>query len=81
MIAAWRAAMAFDSRPRLHAIACPTLVVAGAKDTAVPLHHARMLRDGIPDSRLVVIDDADHALIWARPDEFVRVVDVFLDEA
>jgi 3-oxoadipate enol-lactonase len=80
MIAAWRAAMAFDSRPRLHAIACPTLVVAGAKDTAVPLHHARMLRDGIPDSRLVVIDDADHALIWARPDEFVRVVDVFLDD-
>lgn len=81
MVAAWRAAMAFDSRPRLHEVACPTLVVAGAKDTAVPMHHARMLHEGIAGSRLVAIDDADHALIWARPDEFVRVVDAFLDEA
>jgi 3-oxoadipate enol-lactonase len=81
MVAAWRAAMAFDSRPRLREIACPTLVIAGADDTAVPLHHARMLHDGIRGSRLVVIDAADHALIWARPDEFVRVVEAFLDEA
>jgi 3-oxoadipate enol-lactonase len=78
MIAAWRAAMAFDSRPRLGEIRCPTLIVAGSRDEAVPMHHARMLHDGIAGSRLVVIDGADHALIWARPDALTAAVDEFL---
>jgi pimeloyl-ACP methyl ester carboxylesterase len=78
MVAAWREAMAFDSRSRLAEIACPTLVVAGSNDQAVPSHHAQMLHDGIPDSRLVVIDGADHALIWTHSDELVRVTDEFL---
>jgi pimeloyl-ACP methyl ester carboxylesterase len=37
-----------------------------------------MLHDGIRGSQLVVIDHADHALIWMRPDELVRVVGEFL---
>jgi pimeloyl-ACP methyl ester carboxylesterase len=78
MVSAWRAAMAFDSRRRLAEIKRPTLVVAAANDAAVPFHHAKMLRDGINGSQLVVIDGADHALIWERPDEFVRVVEKFL---
>jgi len=79
MIAAWRAAMAFDSRARLGEIACPTLVLAGAADKGVPMHHARQLHEGIAQSRLVVVDGADHALIWADPDRFVAEVDGFLD--
>jgi pimeloyl-ACP methyl ester carboxylesterase len=78
MVSAWRAAMAFDSRRRLAEITCPTLVVAAANDDAVPLHHAKMLRDGIRASQLVIIDDANHALIWMRPDELVRVTEGFL---
>ena len=57
---------------------CPTLVVAGSKDEAVPAHHARILHDGIVGSRLAVIEGADHALIWADPDELMRAVDSFL---
>jgi pimeloyl-ACP methyl ester carboxylesterase len=78
MMSAWREAMAFDSRRRLGEIKCPTLVVAGSNDQAVPIHHAKMLHDGIAGSQLVVIDGADHALIWTHPDEFVRVTDEFL---
>lgn len=78
MVAAWREAMAFDSRRRLGEIRCPTLVVAGANDEAVPMHHARMLHDGIAGSRLVVVEGADHALVWARPEELVRVTEEFL---
>jgi len=73
MVSAWRAAMAFDSRGRLAEIRCPTLIVAGTHDNAVPFHHAKMLHDGITGSRLVMIDGADHALIWTHPDELVRV--------
>jgi pimeloyl-ACP methyl ester carboxylesterase len=79
MIAAWRAAMAFDSRARLGEIACPTLVLAAGADKGVPMHHARQLHEGIAHSRLVVIDGADHAMIWADPDRFASEVDAFLD--
>jgi pimeloyl-ACP methyl ester carboxylesterase len=78
MMSAWRAVMAFDSRHRLTEIKCPTLIIAGAEDEAVPIHHAKMLRDGIAGSQLVVVDDGDHALIWAHPDELVHAVDKFL---
>ena len=66
MVSAWREAMAFDSRRRLAEIGCPTLVVAGSSDEAVPIHHAKMLHDGIPNSQLVIIDGAHHTLIWTH---------------
>lgn len=79
MATAWREAMAFDSRSRLGEIQCPTLIVAGSMDEAVPLHHAKMLHEGITGSQLEAIEGADHALIWERPDDFVRLVDGFLE--
>jgi pimeloyl-ACP methyl ester carboxylesterase len=74
----WKEAMVFDSRARLKEIRCPTLIVAGADDNAVPLHHAKMLHDGIAGSKLVVIEGADHALIWAHPDQLLEAVNAFL---
>jgi pimeloyl-ACP methyl ester carboxylesterase len=79
MLTAWRETMSFDSRPRLGEIACPTLILAGSNDRGVPIHHAEMLHEGIAESRLVVIDGADHALLWTHTDEFLRTVDEFLD--
>ncbi len=78
MVSAWRETMAFDSRKRLSEIKCPTLIVAGSNDEAVPIHHAKMLHNGISGSQLVIIKGADHALIWSRPDELVRVTEEFL---
>jgi len=76
---AWREAMAFDSRERLQEIRRPTLIVAGSNDAAVPMHHATMLHDGIAGSKFVVIAGADHTLMWAHPDEWLRAVSDFLD--
>jgi pimeloyl-ACP methyl ester carboxylesterase len=78
MIAAVKAMKAFDSRRWLQQIASPTLVIAGAEDTAVPLAHAHMLAEGIRDAQLRVIDGAGHTLIWTHPEIFVHVVDAFL---
>jgi pimeloyl-ACP methyl ester carboxylesterase len=78
MLTAWKETMAFDSRRRLAEIRCPTLVIAGSNDQGVPIHHAKMLHDGIRGSQLVIIDGADHALIWTYTDEFMRVTDEFL---
>jgi 3-oxoadipate enol-lactonase len=70
--------MAFDSRRRLAEIRCPTLVVAGSNDQAVPMHHAKMLHTGISGSQLRVINGADHTLIWTHTDDLIRVTDEFL---
>jgi pimeloyl-ACP methyl ester carboxylesterase len=78
MLTAWKETMVFDSRKRLAEIRCPTLVIGGSNDQGVPIHHAHMLHDGIPGSQLVMIDGADHALIWTHTDEFLHAVDEFL---
>jgi pimeloyl-ACP methyl ester carboxylesterase len=78
MVAAWTEAMAFDSRARLSDIGCPTLIVAGSDDRAVPMRHARMLHDGIAGSDLAVIPDAGHTLIWTHTDAFIESVQEFL---
>jgi 3-oxoadipate enol-lactonase len=78
MTSAWREAMAFDSRRRLAEIRCPTLILAGSRDDAVPMHHARMLHEGIAGSRLVVVDGASHTLIWTHPEALVRATDELL---
>jgi len=79
MIAAWQQTMTFDSRKRLADIGCPTLIIAGSQDRAVPMHHATMLHEAIRDSRLVVVDGAAHTLIWTHTAEFVRLVAEFLE--
>lgn len=78
MAAALRELIAFDSRRRLPEIKCPTLIVAASNDEAVPMHHAQMLHEGIAGSQLVVIDGADHALLFTAPDKLVHVTDDFL---
>ena len=77
-VAAIRAMTSFDSRGWLGRLASPTLVIAGAADTAVPPHHARMLAAGIPSAQLRIVAGAGHTLIWTHPDELVRVTDDFL---
>lgn len=78
MVAAWKEVMVFDSRHRLSGIKCPTLIIAGSKDNAVPMHHARMLHEGIAGSQLSVVDGANHALIWTHTEEFIHLIDEFI---
>lgn len=73
---AWaRAAMAFDGREWLAKIEVPTLVVAGVKDVAVPIHHACMLAHDIPGAVLREIPDAGHLLIYTHPTELLTIVE------
>ena len=58
-----------DLRPRLGGISAPTLVIAGSDDPAAPVEKAEAIRDGIPDSRLAVIERAAHIANVERPDE------------
>lgn len=52
----------------LHTIACPTLVLHGAKDLLVSVSNARQLAAQIPTARLTVLDDCGHQLFTDQPD-------------
>lgn len=69
----------FDARPLLSTIEAPTLIIAGGKDDAVPMHHADQLASGINGARLEVLPDGTHTLIWTNPEDVLAITDRFLD--
>jgi pimeloyl-ACP methyl ester carboxylesterase len=68
-----------DVRPLLPRISAATLIVWGEKDGLVPLDSGRVLRAGIPGSRLLVIPRAYHNVMIDRPDAFNAALLRFLD--
>jgi 3-oxoadipate enol-lactonase len=64
----------FDFRQRLGEIQAPTLVIAGADDTATTAEDRAALVDGIPDSRLMVLEHAAHLANVEAPRAFTLAV-------
>ena len=60
LLGAARELLAGDVRKHLREIEAPTLLVWGRQDTLVPLSAGDVMRQEIPDSRLLVIDGAGH---------------------
>ncbi len=56
-----------DSRADLARIACPTMVLCGRQDQATPVELHEEIAGGIPDARLVVIEDCGHLSTMERP--------------
>jgi pimeloyl-ACP methyl ester carboxylesterase len=67
-----------DTRSLLSRIAVPTLVIVGEHDTITPRTESYKLNEGIPDSNLVVIDNAGHFPMLEQPRQFNRVIRGFL---
>lgn len=61
-------------------VQAPTLVIHARDDRRVPLDEGRRLATLIPDSRLVVLDSANHILLQDEPawSRFLEEVDAFL---
>lgn len=57
-----------DSRPFLHEIEVPTLVLCGRQDALTPLEMSEEIADLIPSARLAVIEDCGHLSTMERPD-------------
>lgn len=68
----------FNAAELLPSIACPTLVVSGDTDYAVPLNAKKYLAEQIPNSRLVVIPDSGHATPMDQPEAFNAIIAEFL---
>ncbi|KAF3433240.1 hypothetical protein FNV43_RR24342 [Rhamnella rubrinervis] len=66
---------------RLHEISCPVLVVMGDTDRLVPSWNAERLSRVIPGSCLEVIKNCGHLPHEEKTDEFISVVQKFLQGA
>ncbi|WP_370677387.1 alpha/beta fold hydrolase [Pleomorphomonas sp. PLEO] len=56
-----------DSRPSLAAIAVPTLVLVGDADPLTPVELSKEIAAGIPQAKLVVIEDCGHGSTLEQP--------------
>ncbi|MEZ4766851.1 MAG: alpha/beta fold hydrolase [Caldilineales bacterium] len=70
----------FNAEDRLPAITCPTLVISGDRDYAVPMASKQRLAEQIPGSRLVVIPQSGHATPADQPEAFNQALLSFLRE-
>jgi pimeloyl-ACP methyl ester carboxylesterase len=70
---------AFDVTHRLSEIACPTLVIAGDRDTTVPLRAKQYLASHIPGARFELIADSGHATPVDQPEAFNQLVMDFIE--
>lgn len=68
-----------DSRPRLAAIAVPTLILAGEDERMCPLEAHRELAEGIPGARYFTIPQAGHFAPLENPAAVARHVRRWLD--
>ncbi len=74
----WEAIAAFDSSARLGRIQAPTMVITGSADPIVPAANADLLHQGIPGSKVHVIEGAGHLFFWEAPEESAEVPGDFL---
>ncbi|KAJ4780056.1 2-hydroxy-6-oxononadienedioate/2-hydroxy-6-oxononatrienedioate hydrolase 2 [Rhynchospora pubera] len=63
---------------RLSEISCPVLIVTGDKDRLVPTWNAERLSKAIPSSRFEMIKDCGHLPHEERVEEFLSIVERFI---
>ena len=67
-----------DITDRVAEIGCPTLVIHGDADAAIPIEAAQHLAETIPDASLVVMPGGTHAANMTHPDETNEAIAGFL---
>jgi proline iminopeptidase len=68
-----------DFRPELARIRCPTLILSGELDPLITVPDQEELAAAIPGSRLVVFNDAGHAVWRDKPEEALATIREFID--
>jgi pimeloyl-ACP methyl ester carboxylesterase len=68
------------TKPRLHRITVPTLVITGDVDRMVPPANSDILAASIPDARKVVVPGAGHVLFTDAPEALTDAMLEFLSE-
>ena len=68
-----------DSRPYLHTISCPTLVICGADDKICPPDLSREIADGISGARLALLERCGHFILYEQASKLADELRAWLD--
>lgn len=71
----------FDLRNELGSIAAPTLVIVGPDDPVCSPRWSQLLHDGIPASRLVILEGSGHFPHLEQPRAFANTIADFVQHA
>jgi pimeloyl-ACP methyl ester carboxylesterase len=71
----------YDAHDQLPTIEKPTLILAGKKDNLVPYENSQILAEEIPNSKLVLFEDAAHGFYSQKREEFCQIVLDFLRDS
>ena len=71
---------AFDLKPALPGVRCPTLVTVGRTDWITPVSSAETIAELIPDSKLVIFERSGHSPQFEEAELFQSVMRAFVDE-
>ena len=69
-----------DSRPSLHEITCPTLIVCGREDKITPIDVHTEMAESIPGAHLAVIEHCGHLATLEQPDQVSEALRSWLTE-
>ena len=62
-------------------VSCPTLVLHGARDKVATLSQAQLIKESIPNSKLIVFDEGTHFMHSTLSEDFNHTVDSFLKKS
>jgi pimeloyl-ACP methyl ester carboxylesterase len=71
----------FDYRPKLAGVAKPTLVIVGEHDRTTTPRASRVLHEGIPGSKLIILPGVGHMSFVEQTDPYLAEVREFLGGA
>ena len=67
-----------DSRPFLHRIGCPTLVICGREDKITPLEMHEEMVVAIPGAAMEIIDRSGHLTALEQPRPVIAALEKWL---
>jgi pimeloyl-ACP methyl ester carboxylesterase len=70
----------FDSEDFLQELYIPTLVMHGKKDTIFPIRYGIATAKKIPNSKLIILEKANHILVLNNFNEVSQAIQDFVDE-
>jgi len=68
-------------QPYLFEIKSPTLIIWGEKDKITPLADGQLIAKTIPGAKFAVIKNAGHFVFLEKPEEFVKLIKNFANDA
>lgn len=59
-------------------ISLPTMIIGSEYDILTPINYQKLIKERIKNSRMAVIEEAGHAVIYEKPVEFIAAIKGFL---